>query len=616
MTNSQERRPRPARFVFTRATGWEPDYVVSNREGMAAGYRGPFPSEGPGAARLPGLIKTFCRNRSEAETLASQLRTSDRVAILWRRDKPVGVVGATSVAQGSYSGWHFTVGSVSAEARGSDLLRRMIETVLSQEPVDFVSSSTTKTDRAIPLDLLRRLSPTHSASEDPDVLTAWGLGALCTQVRCGPRRVAASDLSGRLTTSAGLTAPTTVSSTVSSAETATATIASRPTTERQPTTGSLLKIAVTGTNGKTSCVELGRQLMNACGQEAASFGTLGVTTSRGRNKDGRIGPGPNGLPRLAKRLWALGVQSLWAEAFSNALRKGLLDQLPVDVAIFTQLGVDHISVHGSLAGYWAAKERLFTTVLSDDGVVVLNPSANGADRILAIAEAREVRVVTTGPGNMIELGDGFLSLEGERFETQLPFLEEVMVRNLELVIGASLQAGVDPANIARNLSCLTFPPGRFMEVEVDAEYQLVIEAAHNGDALEVSLNHWRQQTSGRLLVLLASVGSSDEERWEPLGEVADVLGDVIVVTDESPYGNHAEKIRSALLRGSPRAIEIPDRVEAIGWLLDHAEPGDVVMLMGRADEAFVVGRAGSVAFPSDESLVRSHLAGSQSLIAG
>ena len=281
--------------------------------------------------------------------------------------------------------------------------------------------------------------------------------------------------------------------------------------------------------------------------------------------------------------------------------------MAVDVAIFTQLGVDHVSVHGSLAGYQTAKERLFTTVVRDGGTVVLDPRAHGADRVRVIAERRGLHVLCVGPGQQVELTPSTLRVESETWDIKLPFGESIMLRNLELVIGAALACGLSPESASRAAEHVAFPPGRFTEVGVDAPFRLVIEAGHNGDALQVSLEHWRTQTTGRLLVLLASVGSSDQERWEPLGEVADVLADVIVVTDESPYRENSTEIRAALLRGCPRAEEITDRVEAIEWLLQQANSEDIVLLMGRADEAFVVVNSGVVAFPTDEQLVRRFL---------
>ncbi len=570
---------RPPRADFTVRTGWEADYRKPSRRAITSGYRGPFPTTA-GALDAVRIAFTPAFRPDALASVVERAASADRLVIEWGRAGVRSVVALQHLTVDGLTGWLVLAHGSAPEQQETGRLRSLLGLAVQEEPVDFVAvAEADDTTR----DMLRRFSPTRSLH--PRKHHTWeGVGTIAISIAGEPDSLCVADMSGVMARRCQVASP----------------FQDRPSHQ-------LKRIAVTGTNGKTSCVELGRQLMIAAGQEAASFGSLGITTSGGRKKSGRIGPGPAALPRLADRLWALGQDSLWFEAFSNALRKGLLDRMAVDVAIFTQLGVDHVSVHGSLAGYRAAKERLFTTVVKDGGTVVLDPTAQGAERVRAIAEKRNLRVLRVGPGEHIELMPATLRVGDETWQIQLPFAESIMVRNLELVIGAAVACGLDPALAARAVEQVTFPPGRFMEVEIDAPFTLVIEAGHNGDALQVSLEHWRTKTTGRLLVLLASVGSSDPERWEPLGEVADVLADVVVVTDESPYRENSAEIRAALRRGCPRAEEIPDRVEAIAWLLDQANDDDIVLLMGRADEAFVVMRSGRVAFPTDEHLVRQIL---------
>lgn len=573
---------RPPRVSFTATTGWEPDYQQVTRQHITCGYRGPFPvSESTAGVIAAGFASVFATD--EIAEVTSALCTADRLLIQWGTQGVQSVLALRCMHADRLDGWLVVAHGSAPAQRGTGRLHALLRLATRHEPVDMVAvTEASEADRRT----LRHLSPTHSVHPrtraSTTTETTWeGVASLVEKIDADGLCVA--DMTGVIGRR------------------------SRPTPPARPS-DAIKRIAVTGTNGKTSCVELGRQLMIAAGKSAASFGTLGITTERGRKKGGRIGPGSSALPRLADRMWALGNDSLWFEAFSNALSKGLLDRLDVDVAIFTQLGVDHVSVHGSLAGYRVAKERLFTTVVRDDGTVVLDPTAHGADRVQSIAEGRGLRVITVGPGQHVELDIASLRVGDQRWDIVLPFTEDIMLRNLELVIGAALACGLEPAAVASAVGSLASPPGRFMTVAAGSSFRLVIEAGHNGDALQASLEHWRHHTTGRLLVLLASVGSSDAERWEPLGEVADVLGDVVVVTDESPYGENADEIRAALLRGCPRAEEIPDRAEAIAWIIEEAAAEDTVLLMGRADEDFVVVASGTVAYPSDEELVRQVLA--------
>jgi UDP-N-acetylmuramoyl-L-alanyl-D-glutamate--2,6-diaminopimelate ligase len=306
-----------------------------------------------------------------------------------------------------------------------------------------------------------------------------------------------------------------------------------------------------------------------------------------------------------QRLWDVGLDLLWLEAFSNTLSQGVFDGVEVDVAVFTQAGVDHVGTHGSLAAYWAAKDRLFETVVRSNGVVVIDPTAPGADRILDIAARRQLKMVTTGAGQTVELTATTIRIGSHTLGGRMPVCETVMVQNLELAIGAALALELDMRQVAQACARLTGPPGRFQEVDLPAPFRIVIDAAHNADALEALLRELEVLTSGRLLLLIGSVGTADLVRWEPLGEVADVFADIVVITDESPYRLDAATIRAAIRRGCPRAVEIPDRREGVQWLVAQARPGDTVVVAGRADEDFVVDEHGAVPYPIDAELLRA-----------
>lgn len=126
----------------------------------------------------------------------------------------------------------------------------------------------------------------------------------------------------------------------------------------------------TGTNGKTPVGEFTRQLLAATGRQAASLGTLGLTTPDGRTSDPPLSVGREALPVLLDDLAVRGVDTIAFEGYSTALDRGTLDALSVDVAAFTNIGRDHLDYHGGKAAYVSANARLFETALSADGVGV------------------------------------------------------------------------------------------------------------------------------------------------------------------------------------------------------------------------------------------------------
>ena len=166
-------------------------------------------------------------------------------------------------------------------------------------------------------------------------------------------------------------------------------------------------VAVTGTNGKTSTVEMTRQLWRMTGRRAASIGTLGVTTPEGSVATGLTSPdivtflsNLNGLARE-------GVTHLAYEASSHGLDQHRTEGAPVRAAAFTNFSRDHLDYHGTMDAYFAAKLRLFTEVVEPDGAaVVWSDGEAPAARVLAAAKTRGLRVLTVGPdGDFLRLSE-------------------------------------------------------------------------------------------------------------------------------------------------------------------------------------------------------------------
>jgi UDP-N-acetylmuramoyl-L-alanyl-D-glutamate--2,6-diaminopimelate ligase len=608
---------------FAHQTLWDADYLVGRDQDIRiAGYRGPLPITSRAretvAATIGAVLHEQLGSRLSMEQAIRAVARSDRLMVAWDREKAAAVVTARHVTIDDLTGWYVTAGAVRRESVRKGLFTSLIRVLVTEEPADFLAGTT---NRDAVVRAYRTVAPHGSLEAAPvpasspisvlgrriltaalDTSTAEHLGpdlvrrdcypetddsasVVCDGVELGPRDglLVVRDLSGATRRRVG-EGPTGLSG-----------VAGEP----------LRVVAVTGTNGKTTVVEAGRQLSHAAGRRAASLGTLGVVTDRGRIRRARVGIGPDAVAEHAYRLWESGTEVLWTEAFSYPLGRGLLDSLPVDVAVFTHAGVDHVGAHGSLAAYLRAKERLFETILREDGVAVVDPRAPGAGRILEIAARRGTRSVTTGPGGAVEFAAGCLRVGDRRHPCNLPFEHDGMIGNLELAVGAAVALGLEEASLAEACDGIITPPGRFEVLDLATSFRIIVDAAHNADALESSLRHLRCQTRGRLLVLVGSVGTSDWLRWETLGEVADVMADVVVVTDESPYQRDPKEIRDAIRRGCPRGRDIADRRVAIDWLLGEARSGDTVVICGRADEDFVVDGRGKRPYPSDDALVRS-----------
>ena len=155
-------------------------------------------------------------------------------------------------------------------------------------------------------------------------------------------------------------------------------------------------VAVTGTNGKTSTVEMTRQLWRMAGFHAASIGTLGVTTADDRIVTGLTTPDIVTFLSNMAGLNREGVSHAAFEASSHGLAQYRTEGLPVRAAAFTNLSRDHLDYHLTMDAYLDAKLRLFSEVVDIDGAAVIWADDPVSDRVAAVARARGVRVLTVG----------------------------------------------------------------------------------------------------------------------------------------------------------------------------------------------------------------------------
>ena len=155
-------------------------------------------------------------------------------------------------------------------------------------------------------------------------------------------------------------------------------------------------VAVTGTNGKTSTVELTRQLWHMAGHHAASIGTLGVTTAGETVKTGLTTPDIVTFLSNMAGLAREGVTHAAFEASSHGLDQYRTEGLPVRAAGFTNLSRDHLDYHGDMAAYLTAKLRLFSEVVDADGTAVVWQDDEASDRAIDLAHARGLKLIGVG----------------------------------------------------------------------------------------------------------------------------------------------------------------------------------------------------------------------------
>ncbi|MBO9694896.1 MAG: UDP-N-acetylmuramoyl-L-alanyl-D-glutamate--2,6-diaminopimelate ligase [Sphingopyxis sp.] len=361
-------------------------------------------------------------------------------------------------------------------------------------------------------------------------------------------------------------------------------------------------VAVTGTNGKTSTVEMTRQLWRMAGFNAASIGTLGITTSLDSASTGLTTPDIVTFLSNMSGLAAEGVTHAAFEASSHGLDQYRTEGLPVKAAAFTNLSHDHLDYHGTMDAYLAAKLRLFSEVVEPGGAAVVWADDEYSPVIVDAVTARGVRLLTVGTGGdalrlvsrePTQLGQSLVIAVGEiTFKVNLPLIGAYQVANALVSAGLVIATGGDIGQTLGNLARLQPVRGRLERAAITRSGAPVyVDYAHTPDAIEAALDALRPHAAGRLILVFGAGGDRDQTKRSEMGRVAAAKAEVLIITDDNPRGEDPAVIRDAIAAAAPAAQVIGDRRAAIAAAIAEAGADDIVCIAGKGHEqGQIVGR--------------------------
>ncbi|WP_133501231.1 UDP-N-acetylmuramoyl-L-alanyl-D-glutamate--2,6-diaminopimelate ligase [Cognatilysobacter terrigena] len=364
-------------------------------------------------------------------------------------------------------------------------------------------------------------------------------------------------------------------------------------------TEAMTVVGVTGTNGKTSTVQLIAQAWTLRGTTAGTIGTLGAGLYGRTEPTGFTTPLVLKLHQLIGGLRDEGADALAMEVSSHALDQGRVDGVRFDIAVFTNLTRDHLDYHGTMAAYGAAKARLFGWPGLQSAVVNLDDEY-GCQLFEALpSNVRAIGVSSRGAADaVLRAHDVALDASGLVFElvgpeasatVRSPLLGRFNVDNLLAVAGVLHALGSDLADIAATLSRLQPIHGRMNRLGAAGQPLVVVDYAHTPDALEQALSTLRAHTRGRLICVFGCGGERDTGKRPQMGGIAEKLADIAIVTDDNPRGEDGDAIVAGILEGfanRERAIVLRDRRIAIRRAIDDANADDVVLIAGKGHEPY------------------------------
>lgn len=334
---------------------------------------------------------------------------------------------------------------------------------------------------------------------------------------------------------------------------------------------------ITGTNGKTTTAAILASVLNAAGHQTHVVGTL---------TGARTTPEAPDLHRQLAAAHRDGATALVMEVSSHALALGRVDALHFDVAVFTNLSVDHLDFHGSIEEYFRAKAKLFEPSHAARGVVNLDDTHG---RLLADAAVIPTVGFTRSDIAPLERTAGATGFTWHDRAVVLPLVGDFNADNAHAAMLAATELGVDDDTIVAGIAAVPPIPGRFERIDEGQRFAVVVDFAHTPDGLEHALQAARRMVpAGRVLVVFGAGGDRDTTKRPDMGKVAERLADRVIVTDDNPRTEDPATITSSILDGMhhPEGVTVEhDRTAAIALAIREARDGDVVLIAGKGHEA-------------------------------
>ena len=364
-------------------------------------------------------------------------------------------------------------------------------------------------------------------------------------------------------------------------------------------------IGVTGTQGKTTTTRLLEAGLQGSTGHAAVVGTVGTRVDGADVRTSLTTPEAPDLHGLFALMRERGVRTCAIEVSSHALVLGRVDGVLFDVAVFLNLGRDHLDFHADVEEYFAAKASLFTPERARRALV--NADDEHGRRLVDLCRERGLPVrtfstagdadadwrateVRLGPASSTFTVEG----PGTRVEAVSPLPGDVNVANTLAALAAAAEAGLEVGPVAGALGRSGGVPGRFEQVGRGGPERrtVLVDYAHKPDAVAAALRTLRPLTQGRLAIVVGAGGDRDTGKRPVMGEVGARGADLLVVTDDNPRSEDPAAIRAEVLAGAlgvpagerAELREVGDRAAAIAEAVAWAQRGDVVLVAGKGHE--------------------------------
>ena len=361
------------------------------------------------------------------------------------------------------------------------------------------------------------------------------------------------------------------------------------------------KIAVTGTNGKTSVCDFVRQLWNINGFNSASLGTLGINSKRIRSQSSLTTMDGIDFHKTLNKLYKNGCEKIITEASSIGIDRWRLFPVKFEKLAFTNLSRDHIDYHKTFKNYKNSKLKLFKNFNFSDTLAIINSDDIYSRFFYEECKKHNIKVLDYGHKAK------FLKIEEVIFESANAIIK-IILNKKRMVVKLKTICKFDILNKFcalllvkgfnirkedfKNLNKLIMPHGRFDKI-YDKEFKIYIDYAHTPDALKNIFQSLERVKENCLIALIGCGGERDSGKRNLMTKVALQYCDKVILADDNPRNEEPKKIRRDMVLGIGkknlnRVYDIGDRKTAINFGINNLKKNDILIITGKGHEQYQI----------------------------
>ena len=358
-------------------------------------------------------------------------------------------------------------------------------------------------------------------------------------------------------------------------------------------------IGITGTKGKTTTAHVVQCVLNGCDVPCGIIGTVGAEFKGKKYPTVNTTPESYELQKLFRSMLDDGCRAVALEVSSLGLKQGRVDGINFFCAIFSNLSPDHIGPreHETMEeyAYWKSVlfERCDNAVINFDDEAHSIMTENCKCKVMSFGFKSEYDLYAENLQDIIVNKKTCISFDcnimGQRTNVVAPMRGDFNVYNVLSALGVAVSLGCSIDKAIESLKNVKVR-GRFEVVDIDADFQVIIDYAHNGYSLKSILDTVNSYKTNRVICVFGSVGGRTKDRRREMGIVAGSMCDLCVVTSDNPDFedpmNIINDIVSAINEVNGKYYTEPDRKKAIEYALSVAEDGDIILLTGKGHEEY------------------------------